>query len=352
MNLTVNAQALADEVAWMARLKPGSGFNTLTNTIQVTTLLGAIQLRRTDFDQFRESVVPATGGGQASITVDANKLRDQLRRATGAAIITIDDGWLSIGMKDETIRLGDRKAEYPGWPQFAATADPAIVGAGQLTRALTSVGHDDTLPVLTAVAFDGGAMVSTDRFRLSRVVYDKKGFNAMVPGGALAAFASGNTVVTVEPGTLADGKTPMVRVHGGGREIITHPVDAQFPKWRALIPDETAVNVMVRREELLAAVQSEKVTLTIDADASMRVVSSDGEDLEIIREVAVTVLGGEAELPFTVQFNAKLMTECLRNVTGGMIQLGANTAAKPVLLRDVGEDDADLHLLMPIRDAG
>lgn len=351
MNLTVNAQTFADEVAWMAKLKPGSGFNVLTHTIQVTTLLGAIQLRRTDFDQFRESVVPATGAGQASITVDANKLRDQLRRASGTAIIRIEDGWLSIGMADETIRLKDRAAEYPEWPRFTATDEAAVVGTGQLQRALTSVSSDETLPALTAVAFDGGAMVSTDRFRLSRVVFNEKGFNAMVPGGVLAAFSSGNTVVNVERGTLADAKTPMVRVSGGGREIITHPVDAQFPKWRQLIPDETTVNVMLRREELLAAVQSERVTLTIGEDQSMRVLSSDGEDLEIIREVPVTVIGGEANLPFTVTFSAKLLTECLRNGVGSMVTLGANAAAKPVLLRDVGVDDADLHLLMPIRDA-
>lgn len=348
----VDAETFADEVAWMARLKAGQAFNTLTHTVQVTTLLGAIQLRRTDFYQWRESVVPATGAGQDSITVDATKLRDQLRRASGQAIVTIDDGWLSIALKDETIRLRDREAEYPEWPRFTSTSEAAVIGTGQLQRALTSVSQDETLPALTAVSFDGGSMVTTDRFRLSRVVYDKKGFNTLVPGVALAAFSAGNNVISVEPGTLADGKTSMVRVYGGGREIITPVVDASFPKWRQLIPDETAVNVMLRRDELLAAVQSERVILTIGADQSMRVVSSDGEDLEIIREVAVTVIEGADKLPFTVQFQTKLLTECLRNVTGGMVQLSANTAAKPVLLRDVGEDDADLHLLMPVREAG
>lgn len=348
-SLTVSTEMLAAEATWIGRLKPPAGaFNSAPSAVEVTTLLGAVQLRRTDFEQYREAVIPAEGAGQATITVNAAKLAAQLRKATGPAVVEITDGWLEIVMPSHTVRLRDIKAELPDWPQFKGAGEPAVVGARQLARVLTSVETSVDLPMLTVVSFDKGQMIATDRYRLTRIVYGKSGFNALVSGAVLQAFADDDNVVTIELGSLVDSpKTSMVQVSSGGRSIIAPTSDQTFPKWRQLIPDEWAVTIMAPREQLLAAVQAESVSFAINDDGTLQIRSSDGEDLEIIRDLGVTVLHGSRS-EFVVKLRTKYLTEALRAVPGGQVRMSVNGPEKPVLVQDVS-DGGDMHLVMPIR---
>jgi DNA polymerase-3 subunit beta len=349
VNLTVNTEHLAAEAAWIAKLKPGNGFNEVTHTVQVATLLGAVRLRRTDFEQFRETIVPATGAGQASITVDASRLATQLKKATGPAVVDIADGWLSITLRDKTVKLRDAKAEFVDWPEFLSSDLPATVSARQITRALTSVGHDDTLPVLTGVAFDGGSMITTDRFRLTQVAYADSGFTTLAPGAVLQAFANGDDAITVHVGT--SNKTPMVKASTGRRSVVAPVLDAEFPKWRQLIPEEASLSMLLRRDDLLAAAQCDRVTLSMKDKDTMVVSSTDSEgQIEVVQEVTVTTIESPEELPLPVTLNTKYLTESLRAIGSGAIRLKVNAPAKPILIEDIG--NTDFHLLMPIRAAG
>lgn len=348
-SLKVAADTLADELGWMAKLRAGSGFNPVTGCVQITAVVGALQLRRTDFEQFRETVIPVEGAGQSAVTVDTAKLAALLKGASGPATVDVGDTGLSVGLAGRTVRLrATGNDEFPPWPGFEPTATPAVLGAPQLARALASVGLDEALPALTGVAFDGGAMVTTDRFRLTRIVYAKSGFTALVPGTAVRAFASGTDVVTVEPGKRRDTGEPLVRLSSGGRSVVAPMLDCEFPKWRPLIPDEDALSlsVLLRRDDLLAAAQGEQVTLTVDDDDTMLVcaTSSDG-DVEVTEQIAVSVI--RADGPFTVKVSTRLLTGCLRAVGCGAVRLQASAPDKPVMLTDAGESDT--HLIMPTR---
>jgi DNA polymerase III sliding clamp (beta) subunit (PCNA family) len=350
MNLTIDVAILAAEAAWLARLKPGPGFNTVTSAVQVSTLVGGLQLRRTDFDQHRETVIPAAGGGQATVIVEANKLASLLKGAVGNAVIDIDDSGLSIGEATRTVRLKSLEDEFPAWPSFTPTGEGAVVGAKQLARVLTSIGTDDTMPMLTVVAFDGGSMITTDRFRMTRVHYADAGFTTLVPGVVTRAFAGGNEVVTVEPGTGGTDQA-LVRLSCGGRSIVVGVPDVSFPNWRHLIPADPPLSVMLRRDDLRAAAAGDNVVITVNGTPTMKVCSTDDAgDVEIEQSVPVSMLGPTmdgAVLPFTVKLRTKYLTECLRSITCGAVRFQATAADKPVMVTDVG--GAELHLIMPIR---
>ena len=349
MNLTIDVAILAAEAAWLARLKPGPGFNTVTSAVQVSTLVGGLQLRRTDFDQHRETVIPAAGGGQATVIVEANKLASLLKGAVGNAVIDIDDSGLSIGEATRTVRLKSLGGELPAWPSFTPTGEGAVVGAKQLARVLTSIGTDDTLPMLTVVAFDGGSMVTTDRFRMTRVHYAAAGFTTLVPGAVAHAFASGNEVVTVEPGT-GSADEALVRLSCGGRSVIVGVPDVSFPNWRHLIPADPPISVMVRRDDLRDAAGGVNVVITV-SDTAIVVCSTDADgDVEVEQVVPMLgpiMVGDDAVLPFTVKLRTKYLAECLRSITCGAVRFQATAADKPVMVTDVG--GAELHLIMPIR---
>lgn len=344
--LKIDATVLAHEAAWMAKLRTGGAFNQVTEAVQVAAVLGALQLRRTDFEQCRETVIPAEGVGQDVVTVNAAKLAALLKGAIGTALVDVSDSGLSIEHAGRTVRIKATDDEFPAWPSFTPTDEAALLGAQQIARVLTSVGTDDTLPALTAVAFEGGAMVTTDRYRLTRITYADSGFTTLVPGMALRAFASGNELVRVEPGKHENTDQALVRLSSGGRSIVIPTPDCTFPQWRSLIPTNPPLSLMLRRNDLIAAAGGENVVITVE-NKRMVVCSVDKDgDVEIEQSVSMTMLEG-TDSPFTVKLRTKYLTECLRGITCSAVRFRATAPTKPVMLTDVG--GSDLHLIMPIK---
>ena len=359
--LTVDARELAHELAWVAKhARPSNGVPALA-AVHVSAVVGALQLRRTDYELFAESSVYADGGGQAAILVDPAKLSTLLKGERGDADITIGDTELAVTLGKRTVKLRSAANldDYPQWPVFVeGDTGAAILSTDEVARALTSAGEDPTLPQLTGVRFEDRVMVTTDRLRLTRINYTGCGkpITALVPGAALRAFTRGDELVTVEHGKLG-GSTEndvkeggMVHIFSGPRSIIARVLDAQFPQWRQIIPDtETAtVHVVLRRDDLLAAIGADdhQITLTITADG-VKVVDADRDgDMQIEQQVSlVGVMRGD-ELPFTVRLSAKLLKECLKG-SSATLHFEATTPHKPVVLRAL--TDNELHLIMPIK---
>lgn len=364
--MKVDAAVLAEEVAWLAKAKASS--LGVLQTVHLATSTDGLCLRRTDYELFRETVLPTEGGVDAEVLLNPVKLSSLLKGAAGYATLEITDiaspnGVSSSGVAIEvggrriTLRSAGDVDDFPDWPRFEATGEPAVLGAGQLARALTSVGVDDTLPMLTGVRFEDGVMASTDRFRLTAITYADHGFTALVPSGALRPFAGGTDVVTVEHGAVVDpvagvvGHGGAVQVSSGGRSIIARLLDAEFPKWRQLIPTNAAVTAILSRTELLAALgDREQVTLQLRADDTMTVTSSDRDgDVSVQQEIVATVLDGGDYLPFKIVLNTANLTGCVKGITGGVVKWAATTSSRPLVLTGVTDDER--HLVMPIRIA-
>lgn len=346
-SMKVDARTLAEEAAWMAKLRPGNGISPAIKTVQVSALLGALQLRRTDFDQWRESVVPAEGAGQFSALVDAGLLADILKPMTGQVTVEFGER-LTVATGGTSASLRTVDADYPAWPTFIPVDTAITASPAQAARALTSVGTDETLPMLMAVAFDKGTMVTTDRFRLSRISYDGAKFTTTVPGEVLKAFATGNDILSVQPG-VGSKREQMVRLASGGRSIVVAVPEAQFPKWRQLVPDSCPIKAVVRRDDLTAAAaQGSRVTLTLRDDSTMEVLADAGEnsDVEVTRTIRADVVAADEPLPFTVTMLSKYVLDAMRGLGSGTVLIGASAPKKPVVFEDPSGNV--LHLVMPV----
>lgn len=351
--LQVTEEALNTEVAWLAKMPTGP--MPEMGVIEFRALLGALAMRRTSFDQWQETVIPVKGAAQATILVDAAKLAIALKQVSGPLSITIGDDQLAIKSAERTVRLQAADVEFPKWPAFEETSPRATIGAVQLARALTSVGTDETIPALTRVRFEDGSMISTDRFRLTKITYDdKSGFTAAVPAGVLRVFAKVGGVVYASLGKCEGVRGQWIELTTGGRTVLAATGDEEFAKWKHLIPDAAPVRVAVRRDELLSAAGGEEVTLTLsgttsgdDDEATMTVVAnSDGmeieQDIKLIQVVRFNLDG-----PISVSLRSKYINDCLRSVGSGLILVDVTADNKPVMVRDISEND--LHLIMPVR---
>jgi hypothetical protein len=357
--LTVNSRELVAELAWMARVGHRQSLAAL-NAVHVSALVGALQLRRTDFEIFAESTLYADGGGQASILLDPTKLTGVLKGERGPVGIDIGEDALTVRVGGRTITLRSAASldDYPAWTTFVRDkTGAALLSPGEIARALTSVSDDDLFPNLTAVRFEDRVMVSTDRFKLSRINYTGAGLpmTALVPAAALRAFTRGDELVTVDRGKLGEDGVEggLVHIFSGQRSIIARLLDAEesFPKWRLLVPEaETAtVRVVIRRDELLGAIGADDhhITLTITGDG-IGVIDADPDgDVEVQQQVSLISYQRGDGLPFTVRVAAKNLKACLRGVAAGVVHLEATAPSKPVVLRAL--NDKELHLIMPIR---
>jgi DNA polymerase III sliding clamp (beta) subunit (PCNA family) len=347
--VTVNAEDLIREVKWMSRLKDTTA--PTSNIMQVRILLGALQLRRTDLDQYRESLIVGRGADQSCIEVDTGLVMDVIKlHRRDQALVGIDEDRLVIQVGGQVIRVkGVTPGEFPEWPVFERDKErSAAVGARKLTRAMTSLASDDLLPVLTNVAFDNGAMYTTDRFRMTRVLYDTGGFTALVPATALRAFSAGDGMAIIATGTGSVAKQtdiPMVRVSSGGRSAVVRIPDGEFPNVERLIPESPTTRVTLHREALLAAASGHRTVLKLDGTDLTAIGSDDKGDVEIEKSIKVTPLGESA--PFTTTLMTKYLTDCLKAMNSGTVLFEATEPDKPLAFSDA--DQSTVHLVMPIR---
>lgn len=347
--VTVNAEDLVREVKWMTRFRPSAAPSS--NIMQVRILLGALQLRRTDLDQYRESLITGRGADQSCIEVDTELVMEVMKlHKQGQALVGIDEDRLVIQVSGQVIRVkGVASQKFPEWPVFERDKERAAnVGARKLTRAMTSVSKDEVLPILGNVSFDNGAMYTTDRFRMTRVIYDTSGFTSLVPSAALQAFSSGEgmAIITTGKGSVA-GQTdiPMVRVSSGGRSVVVRIPDGDFPNVERLIPESPTTKVMLHRDSLLAAASGHRTVIKVDGTTMTVVGSNEGGDVEIEKSIKITPIA-ESE-PFTVSLLTRYLTECLRAMNSGLVLFEATEPDRPLAFSDV--DQSTMHLVMPIR---
>jgi DNA polymerase III sliding clamp (beta) subunit (PCNA family) len=193
--------------------------------------------------------------------------------------------------------------------------------------------------------------VATDRYRLTRIIYDESGFCALVPGAVLQPFAGGTDAVTLALGKDVGNDQPLILASSDGRSVVAPIPDVQFPKWRQLIPESWDASILLRRDDLIAAAQQgDNVVITMKDVDTMQVTATDNDgDVEITQTLTVTTMEAPTS-PLSVTLKSKYLIEGLRAISSGAVRFKANDPVKPVALEDVG--GTDLHLIMPIKTAG
>jgi DNA polymerase-3 subunit beta len=267
--------------------------------------------------------------------------------------------------------------EYPTLPEM-----PEVTGelagalfAGAVNQVATAAGRDDTLPVLTGIRLeiDGDrlTLAATDRYRLAVRELSwqpgKPGLEAvaLVPARTLAETAK--ALATAEAVALALSSSGagegLVGFEGGGRRTTTRLLEGEFPKYRALLPTESASVADVDTAALVDAVK--RVALVAERNSPVRLTFGSGElqldagsgDEAQASEALACSLEGE---PLTIAFNPQFLLDGLGAVDAAVARLSFTTPAKPAVLTggSSGSDDAESrtgdfrYLLMPVRMSG
>jgi DNA polymerase-3 subunit beta len=381
MKFRVERDVLADAAAWVARSLPARPPVPVLGGVLIEGSSGdggdKLTVSGFDYETSARVELDATIGDPGKVLVSGRLLADITRALPSKPVDMVVDG------SRATINCGNSRFSLPimpveDYPQLPSMPQRAgKIDANQLAEAVAQVavaaGRDDTLPMLTGVRveIEGGrlTLAATDRFRLAvrelnwQPEDESISTAVLIPARTLAEVAktlagSGTVEIALSAG---DG---MLGMTGGGRRSTTRLLDAEFPRFRQLIPTEHTTSAELEVAALVEAIK--RVSLVADRVAQIRMefgeeglrLAAGGDDVGSAEEELPCMLDGN---PLTIAFNPGYLLDSLGALHTARAQLTFTTPNRPALVRPVvpppaeGEPAPDpgyLHLLMPVRLPG
>ena len=379
-------ESFADAVSWVAKNLPTRPAVPVLSGVLLTGSDEGLTISGFDYEVSAEAQVPAEIASPGSVLVSGRLLSDITRALPNKPVdCYVDGNRLSLSCGNARFSLPTMAVEdYPTLPTLPEETGtlPAELFAEAISQVAIAAGRDDTLPMLTGIRVEisGETVVlaATDRFRLavreltwSALSPDIEA-SVLVPAKTLAEAAKGGidgVDVRLALGAgMGVGKDGLLGISGNGKRSTTRLLDAEFPKFRQLLPAEHASVATINVAELTEAIKL--VALVADRGAQVRMEFSEGmlrlsagaDDVGRAEEDLAVDFAGE---PLTIAFNPTYLTDGLGSVHSERVSFGFTTPGKPALLRPASEEDHPtgsgpfaalpteyVYLLMPVRLPG
>jgi DNA polymerase-3 subunit beta len=386
MKFRVAREVLADAVAWTARsLPPRPSVPVLAG---ILLEVDGNQLSVSGFDyevSARAEVdVQATEAGRALVP---GRLLAEITRALPphAVDITAEGPRLAIVCGNAKFSLPTLPVEdYPSLPSMPSSAGlvDSDVFAEAVSQVAVAAGRDDTLPMLTGVRLeiedDLITLAATDRYRLAVREFawrpETPGVSAavLVPARTLADAAKTLTsgpeiVLSLSSGHSGEG---ILGLSGKDRQTTTRLLDAEFVKYRAIMPTESNSNAVLPVHLFTDA--AKRVALVAERGTPLRCEFTPGQ---VTLRAGGTDEEGQAEErfdvefegePLTIGFNPTFLLDGLAAVHTERARMDFVSPLKPAVLSGVNDPAADddgqskpaerqgsyRYLIMPVRLPG
>ncbi|BCO33568.1 DNA polymerase III subunit beta [Mycobacterium heckeshornense] len=377
----------AEAVAWVARTLPTRPAVPVLAGVLLTGSDDGLVISGFDYEVSAEVRVAAEIASPGTVLVSGRLLSDITRALPDRPVdFHVDGTRVSLTCGSARFSLPTMAVEdYPALPALPAETGrlSADVFAEAISQVAVAAGRDDTLPMLTGIRLEisGETVVlaATDRFRLavreltwSAVSPDVEAA-VLVPAKTLAEAAKAGldgSEVRLSLGAGAGvGKDGLLGISGDGKRTTTRLLDAEFPKFRQLLPTEHTAIATTGVAELTEAIK--RVALVAERGAQIRMEFADG--LLRLSAGADDVGRAEEDLPvefvgdpLTIAFNPTYLTEGLGSLHSERVSFGFTTSSRPALLRPASGDEPTpngsgpfpavdssyVYLLMPVRLPG
>jgi len=376
MKFRVERDALADAVAWTAKALPSRPSVPVLAGIMLRVSGGALRVSGFDYEVSSQITVDVHGDADGAALV-SGRLLAEITKALPAKPVEI----AAVGSHLELV-CGSARFTLPTMPVEDYPTLPEMPGAsgslrGDLFAAAVgqvsiAAGRDDTLPVLTGVRLEIEAekitMAATDRYRLAvrdlAWTPEQAGLSAiaLVPARTLAdtakSLASADKVtVALAAGGTGEG---LVGFEGSGRRTTSRLLDGEFPKYKSLLPAESASVATVETAGLVESVR--RVALVAERNTPIRLSFSGGEvTLEAgsgdEAQASESLDAGLTGDDISIAFNPAYLLDGLGVLDAAYAELRFTASTRPAVI--AGKDSVDAtagddyrYLLMPVRLSG
>jgi DNA polymerase III subunit beta len=377
----------ADAVAWVARTLPTRPTVPVLAGVLLTGSEDGLTISGFDYEVSAEVRLAAEIASPGTVLVSGRLLSDITRALPDKPVdVQVEGTRVSLTCGSARFSLPTMAVEdYPTLPALPEEtgALSAEVFAEAISQVAVAAGRDDTLPMLTGIRVEisGEAVVlaATDRFRLAvrELTWSAVGPDVeaavLVPAKTLAETAKtgadgAEVHLSLGSGSTV-GKDGLLGISGNGKRSTTRLLDAEFPKFRQLLPTEHTAVASMGVPELTEAIK--RVALVADRGAQVRMEFSGGvlrlsagaDDVGRAEEDVAVDFAGE---PLTIAFNPTYLTDGLGSLHSERVSFGFTTPSRPAVLRPATDDDPQptdtgpfpavstdyVYLLMPVRLPG
>lgn len=327
----------------------------------------AIKLVATNLEVGMSTVLPASETTEGSITIPAQKIFEILRELPEAPLsLHVDDSnWITLECSKANFKLaGLSKADFPELPTLPSQDMLVLqqeVLRDMIAKTAFAVSHDESRYALTGVLFAMSAeelsMVATDGHRLAVI---KKPHSIDLGGESVNEVIIPLKAIN-EVKKLCD-TDDQISINLGESQIafrkeqtmlVSRLIDAQFPDYRQVVPDESRYTVVANKELFTHAIR--RVSLLCSdtrlvkftaAPGLLRLTSNDPNLGEAEEAIPVEYDGEE----LSIGFNARYVLDFLAVSVGESVLIGLNDSLSPGLFTSDAEEDAGFScVIMPMR---
>ena len=367
---------LADSVAWAARTLPSRPSLPVLAGLVITAEGEHLTLSSFDYEVSARVEIAADVQEPGRALVSGRLLADIARSLPPQPVTLTSEGTrivITCGRSSftlPTLPIEDYP-QLPSMPKESGDIDGSLFAAA-VGQVAIAAGRDDTLPTLTGIRMevDGGNIVlaATDRYRLAvrelqwRPAASNISANALVPAKTLADTAKSLAASDLVSIALTEGGAGegLIGFEGGGRRTTTRLLDGEFPKYRTLLPTESASIALVDTAVLADAVK--RVALVAERNTPVRLAfdgsevllrAGAGDDAQASEAVECTLEGDAIE----IAFNPAYLLDGLSALDAPITRLSFTQATRPAVLSGLAEagatpSDEYRYLLMPVRLTG
>ena len=382
---------LADAVAWVARSLPTRPTQPILRGMVFVAGDEGLEIAGYDYEVSTQIRIAAEISETGRFAVNGKLVSDIVSKLPNKPIDMHYDGTkVLVTCGKSRFELPAMTLEdYPALPSVPAatgTIDPQLFTEA-IGQVAVAAGRDETLPMLTGIRMETEGnmvtMAATDRFRLAVRTFEwnqipEGNAELLIPAKTLADTARSLDAGSSEPVTLAFGDGSDGRAVGADgllgiladpRRTTTRLLDAEFPKFRPLLPKQHSSLASVRIDTLREAIR--RVSLVADRGAQIRmdfsegqvVLSAHGDEAGRAEEVLECAFVGE---PLLIAFNPGYLSDGLSAIHTDRVVMGFTQPSRPAVLipepdelPEAGEDGMFpnpetefTYLLMPVRLPG
>ncbi|WP_149360251.1 DNA polymerase III subunit beta [Lolliginicoccus suaedae] len=380
----------ADGVTWVARNLPGRPAVPVLGGVLLEASDAGLVISGFDYETSAQITIAAEVGNPGRVLVSGRLLADITKSLPARPVdVALDGTKMRIACGNARFSLPTMPVEdYPQLPAIPQVT--GSVGGDVFTEAISQVavaaGKDDTLPMLTGIRMEIDEQVvvlaATDRFRLAvrRIDWAPEATEphaaVLVPAKTLSEAGktiggAQNSVVKIALGAGSSlGNEGILGVTSSSRRTTSRLLDAEFPKFRQLLPKSHTAVAALEVAPLIEAIK--RVALLAERGAQVRMefseeglqISAGGDDAGQAEESLSADFSGE---PLVIAFNPGYLIDGLNALHTDKVIFGFTLPSRPAVLQPAPADvvlpepdgnafpaiDSDYtYLLMPVRLPG
>lgn len=368
MHFQCESHSLLESLNIVTRALAARPAKPILEGVLLETSSKGLQLTCTDGNVTIQSNIEAQISSEGSVVLPGRLFTEIIRKLpVGTVTVKVNEN-LSASitcLNSKTNLAGMSSIDFPMAREmehgFSITMEQNQL-KDMISKVVFSIATDESRQVLTGclleVTKEEARVVALDGFRLALQKqtgnYDlpegQEKINAIIPG-KVAQELSKIMDDSKEMVTLTLEKNYLMASFGK-TELLTILLAGEYINYRQILPEDFSSKVKVNRSEFADAIdraslmarEGKNNLIHMHIEENQMLITSNAELGNVLEEVAVALEGKQLD----IAFNARYLTDVIRNVEEEEICMCFNSNVSPCVVRPI-DGDGYLYLILPVR---